>query len=85
MKKFEAHINVMPLKALLDPQGKAVLQGLHNLLFKTVQNVRVGKHIYIEFEAKNKKEAELQIEEMCKKMLINPVVEYYEFSVKETT
>jgi phosphoribosylformylglycinamidine synthase len=83
MKKFEAHIDVMPLKALLDPQGKAVLQGLYNLSFKTVQNVRVGKHIYIELEAKNKKEAEQQIEEMCKQMLINPIVEYYQFKVNE--
>ncbi len=83
MKKFEAHIDVMPLKALLDPQGKAVMQGLHNLKFKNVQNVRIGKHIYIELEAKNKKEAETQVEEMCKQMLINPVVEYFQFSIKE--
>lgn len=83
MKKFEAHIDVMPLKALLDPQGKAVMQGLHNLKFKNVQNVRIGKHIYIELEAKNKKEAEAQVEEMCKQMLINPVVEYFQFSIKE--
>ncbi len=83
MKKFEAHVDVMPLKALLDPQGKAVLQGLHNLTFKTVYNVRVGKHIYIELEAKNKKEAEQQVEEMCKQMLINPIVEHYQFKVIE--
>lgn len=83
MKKFEAHIDVMPLKALLDPQGKAVMQGLHNLNFKNVKNVRIGKHIYIELEAKNKKEAEAQVEEMCKQMLINPVVEYFQFSIKE--
>ncbi|MCX7862340.1 MAG: phosphoribosylformylglycinamidine synthase subunit PurS [Bacteroidales bacterium] len=83
MKKFEAHVNVMPLKALLDPQGKAVMHGLHNLQFKNVQNVRIGKHIYIELEAKSKKEAQEQVEAMCKKMLINPVVEYFEFEVNE--
>jgi len=83
MKKFEAHIDVMPLKALLDPQGKAVMNGLHNLSFKNVQNVRIGKHIYLELEAKSKKEAEQQVEEMCKKLLINPIVEYYQFKVNE--
>ncbi len=83
MKKFEAHIDVMPLKALLDPQGKAVLQGLHNLSFKTVTNVRIGKHIFIELEAKSQKEAEQQVEKMCKEMLINPVVEYYQFTINE--
>lgn len=83
MNKFEAHIDVMPLKALLDPQGKAVMHGLHNLSFKTVSNVRIGKHIFIELQAENKAEAEKMVEEMCQKMLINPVVEYYQFTVKE--
>lgn len=83
MNKFEAHIDVMPLKALLDPQGKAVMHGLHNLSFKTVNNVRIGKHIFIELQAENKTEAEKMVKEMCQKMLINPVVEYYQFTIKE--
>ncbi|HNV96242.1 MAG: phosphoribosylformylglycinamidine synthase subunit PurS [Bacteroidales bacterium] len=83
MTKFEAHIDVMPLKALLDPQGKAVMLGLYNLSFKSVKNVRVGKHIFIELEAETKAEAEKMVDEMCQKMLINPVVEYYQFTVNE--
>lgn len=83
MNKFEAHIDVMPIKALLDPQGKAVMLGLHNLSFKTVNNVRVGKHIFIELQAENKAKAEKMVDEMCQKMLINPVVEYYQFTVNE--
>lgn len=83
MSKFEAHIDVMPLKALLDPQGKAVMLGLYNLSFKTVNNVRIGKHIFIELEAETKAEAEKMTEEMCQKMLTNPVVEYFQFTVKE--
>lgn len=83
MKKFEAHIDVMPLKALLDPQGKAVMLGLHNLSFKTVTDVRVGKHIFIELQAESKAEAEKMVNDMCHKMLINPVVEYFQFIVKE--
>jgi phosphoribosylformylglycinamidine synthase len=83
MKKFEAHIDVMPLKALLDPQGKAVMLGLYNLSFKTVSNVRIGKHIFIELQAESKAEAEKMVDDMCQKMLINPIVEYYQFAVKE--
>lgn len=83
MKKFEAHINVMPLKALLDPQGKAVMIGLYNLSFKTVNNVRIGKHIFIELQAESKAEAEKMVNDMCHKMLTNPVVESFQFTVKE--
>lgn len=83
MKHFEAHIDIMPLKALLDPQGKAVMQGLHNLSYKNVTNVRIGKHIYIELTAESKEEAINKVDEMCKKMLVNPVVESYQFQVNE--
>ncbi len=81
--KFLAEINVMPLKALLDPQGKAVLQSMNNIGYKTVNDVRIGKHITIELEAKTKKEAETNIEDACKKMLTNPIMESFEFTVKE--
>ncbi len=43
--KYIAHINVMPLKELLDPQGKAVNNSLHNLGLSHIQDVRIGKHI----------------------------------------
>jgi len=50
--KFLAEINVMPLKALLDPQGKAVTHSMKNIGFNEVSNVRIGKHITLEIEAK---------------------------------
>ncbi len=81
--KFIAEINVMPLKALLDPQGKAVTQTLHNIKFKTVENVRIGKHISLEIEADNKEQASEKVDEICKKVLSNPVMEYYEFTISE--
>ena len=49
--KFTAEINVMPLKALLDPQGKAVSHGLKNMGLSEIENVRIGKHITLEIEA----------------------------------
>ncbi|MFN8261881.1 MAG: phosphoribosylformylglycinamidine synthase subunit PurS [Chitinophagales bacterium] len=80
--QYTAEINVMPLKELLDPQGKAVEHGLHNLGFHT-SNVRIGKHITLKIEADSKEDAVQKVEEACKKLLHNPVMEYYEFTVVE--
>ena len=81
--KFKAEITVMPLKELLDPQGKAVLHGLHNLSFDKIEDVRVGKHIHIEVDAASIEEANTIVEEACKKLLTNPVMESYTYSVEE--
>ena len=81
--KFLAEINVMPLKALLDPQGKAVLHSMHNIGYKTIGDVRIGKHITIELEADTKDAAETIIADACKKMLSNQIMESFEFSIKQ--
>lgn len=81
MKKFRAEINVMPLKALLDPQGKAVTGSMKNLGLPEIQNVRIGKHISMEVEAVSKEEAKKKVEEACKKLLCNQIMEFYEFEV----
>lgn len=82
--KFTAEIDIMPLKALLDPQGKAVAAGMKKIGFADVNKVRVGKHITMHFEAANKEAAEKMTEEACKKILANPVMESYEFRVEES-
>lgn len=71
----------MPLKELLDPQGKAVMTGLGNLGFKNVDNVRIGKNISLEVDASSKQEAQQIAEEASKKLLANPVMEYYEIEI----
>ena len=81
--KFSVEINVMPLKALLDPQGKAVTQSMNNIGYNTVENVRIGKHITLEIEADNKKHAEEKVEEACEKILSNPIMEGYEYTLNE--
>ena len=81
--KFNAEINVMPLKALLDPQGKAVTTSMHNIGFKSVENVRIGKHITLEIEAENKTQAEEKVEKACKEILSNQVMEFYEFTISQ--
>jgi len=81
--KFIAHINVMPLKELLDPQGKAVNSSLHNLGLTQLHDVRIGKHISLDIEAPNREEAENITREACKKLLANPVMEAYDFTLTE--
>ncbi len=78
---FRAEIDVMPLKELLDPQGKAVEHGLQKMNFRNVDDVRIGKHITIKLSANSKEEATTQVEEACKKLLANPIMEGYKFEV----
>lgn len=78
--QFEVEIKVMPLKELLDPQGKAVEQSLSSLGFNASQ-VRIGKHISLKIEASTKEEASLLAEDAAKKLLHNPVMEFFEIIV----
>jgi len=75
---FNVQIKVMPLKDLLDPQGKAVLSGLQNLEITAVQDVRVGKNISLQIEADSKEAAAVIAENASKKLLANAVMEYFE-------
>ncbi len=72
---FTVQIKVMPLKDLLDPQGKAVMGGLQNLGLNTVTDVRIGKHIDLQIEADTKEAAMAIAEDAAKKLLANPVME----------
>ena len=78
---FTAQVKVMPLKDLLDPQGKAVLGGLQNLEIQSVADVRIGKHIDLQIEAANKEEAIAIATEAANKLLANPVMEMFEITV----
>lgn len=78
---FRAEIDVMPLKELLDPQGKAVAHGLQKMNFDGVADVRIGKHITLKLNAASKEEATTQVENACKKLLANPIMEGYKFEL----
>ncbi len=80
---YTAEVNVMPLKELLDPQGKAVHHGLNNLGLKEISDVRIGKRIQLAVEARTTEEAEKIARTACEKLLANPVMEYFEFSIHE--
>ncbi len=81
--KFIAEINVMPLKEILDPQGKAVTGSMKNLDLSEIQNVRIGKHITLEIEADSETTAKEKVDLACKKLLANLIMENYEFELKQ--
>jgi phosphoribosylformylglycinamidine synthase subunit PurS len=83
MKKFQAEIDVMPKKEILDPQGKAVTGSMKNLGLSEIQNIRIGKHISLEIEADSAQTAHDKVDQACKSLLANLIMESYSFSVAE--
>jgi len=83
MTKFQAEIDVMPKKEILDPQGKAVTGSMKNIGLAEIQNVRIGKHISLEIEADNEAAASEKVDLACKNLLANLIMESYSFKIKK--
>ena len=81
MTEFRVHVRVMPRAALLDPQGQAIAHALHSLGFTDVDQVRMGKHLVLEFEAESRDDAIARARVMCDRLLANPVTEDYDVAV----
>lgn len=81
--KFKAEIDVMPLDALLDPQGKAVTNSMKSIGLPEIDGVRIGRHIRLFIEANTKESANQKVEEACKKLLANQIMESYSYSIEE--
>jgi len=81
MIKFQAEIDVMPKKEILDPQGKAVTGSMKNLGLAEIHNVRIGKHISLEIEAESEETASAKVEQACKSLLANLIMESYSFTL----
>ena len=79
---MKAKIIVMPKRAVLDPQGKTVKHALESLHFTGIKDVRIGKFIEVELTGKNKAALKKKIDDACRKLLSNPVIEDYEFTLK---
>lgn len=77
---YTVQVKVMPLKELLDPQGKAVIGGLQNLGLNKIEDVRIGKNITLQVNAESTDQAKRIAEEATKKLLANPVMEYFEIN-----
>ncbi len=82
--KFRAEIDVMPQDNLLDPQGKAVTASMGNLGLSEITNVRIGKHITLHVEADSKDDANTKVNDACKKLLANQIMEKFEFEIFES-
>ncbi len=81
--KFKAEIDVMPLDALLDPQGKAVTNSMSTIGLSEIDGVRIGRHIRLFVEAASKEIAEEKVIEACKKLLANQIMESYTYSIEK--
>jgi phosphoribosylformylglycinamidine synthase len=79
-----AKVYVTLRRAVLDPQGRAVQRSLAKLGFPEARDVRVGRYLEIALEARSKDEAARRVDEMCRKLLANPVIEDYRFEIQET-
>jgi len=80
---LKAQIQVMLKKGIFDPQGQAVKNGLESVGFDSVDEVRVGKIIEIDLKSTDRNKAAGEVNEMCDRMLANPVVESYQFEILE--
>lgn len=80
-----ARVHVVLKPIVNDPQGEAILGGLKSLGFKDVSQVRAGKYFEIHLEAHDGEDAERQADDMCRKLLANPVIEDYRVEVEQIT
>lgn len=73
----------MPHKEILDPQGKAVTKSMVNLGLNEISNIRIGKHITLEIESTDEETAHAKVDQACKKLLANLIMESYEFTLRQ--
>jgi phosphoribosylformylglycinamidine synthase len=83
--QFEARVEVTHLPGVLDPQGATVERALPALGYTNVTNVRIGKAIRLIVDAVDEQAARAQVEEMCERLLANPVIEAYDIEVLAPT
>ena len=79
--QFACEIIISPRSDILDPEGDAISRSLGRLNFEGASEVRVGKYMTMQLEAASEDEARQRVEEMCKALLVNPIIEDFEVSV----
>ncbi len=80
---FEVQVSITLKKTVVDPQGTTVKHALESLGYKGLGDVRMGKLVTFRFEARDKEQAESQVDEMCRKLLANPIIEEYTYTLRE--
>ena len=78
-----AKVYVTPKKAILDPQGKAIVHSLHALDYAEVAEVRMGKYLEVRLNGLSRPQAERRVGEMCRRLLANSVIEDFRFEIVE--
>ncbi|HUF69327.1 MAG TPA: phosphoribosylformylglycinamidine synthase subunit PurS [Longimicrobiales bacterium] len=81
MKEYDIEVRISPRQGLLDPQGKAIHSALHSLEFDEVESVRVGRLLRLKLLADSTEGARAAADDMCRKLLANPVTEDYEIAI----
>lgn len=79
--KFQVEVKIMPHRELLDPQGKAVNQGLHKMGMNNIDGLRIGKLIQMNVDASSSAEAENIVKNACEKLLVNKIMEQYTYTI----
>ncbi len=80
---YRVKIDVTLIKSVLDPQGKTVLTSLHSMGFDAAKDLRVGKFFDLTIDASSKDEANEHVKDICDKLLVNPVIEEYSYTIEE--
>ena len=80
---FIARVYVTLKPTVNDPQGLTIKGGLHSLGFTSVESVRAGKYMEIRLDGHGREDAERLLNEMCRQLLANPVIEDYRFELEE--
>jgi phosphoribosylformylglycinamidine synthase len=80
---FKAKVIIKRRPSILDPQGRAVEKGAELLGLTNIKDTRIGKYIEFTVDAQNKNDAEKEVNDYCKKLLANPIMDDYDFSLEE--
>ena len=78
--KLKFSVTVVLKKDVLDPQGKVVQNTLNNLGMNDLKSIRQGKFFEIEIDEQDQKKAEIKVDDMCKKLLVNLIIEDYKIN-----
>jgi len=82
---FKAEIYINLKKTVVDPQGTTIKHALESMGYRHLKEVRIGKMVTLTLKTEDKKKAEAEIQEMCKKLLANPIIEDYTYKLEEAT
>jgi len=79
----KARVIITLKKTIMDAQGQTVEKALHNLGYEDVQNLRIGKYVEMEINGAAGQDLPAQVDEMCRKLLANPIIEDFRVEIEE--